>query len=324
MGRFEAAPSIAYQSEVRDVSDRFGLRNAPGPAMDWSDRARFLLTRDHSGFVLERAFVTGTVPQPDSAYVHADDGGTVEHPAGEVRRARFHRRVSIVLQNLRRVPSALREGNMTPVGILGLAALGALLMVRSRHGRARLAFLSLAGVASLAPALSHLESRFFYPLFSLVLISGIGAWAWLRETRLGRPLTDTLLTLTVLVATVPNLAPQTARLAKADLRRAAASWCRQHLAPGPILALGPGVPYWSQAPYRAIPMAAPEVIHEYARSQGAVALAFEESDLARLPMLEPFRADPVPQGFRLVHTESEGSTDTVRIFAIEDAAINSP
>ena len=104
------------------------------------------------------------------------------------------------------------------------------------------------------------------------------------------------------------------------MRREAAAWAREHLPTGPVLALEPGIPFWSGHAYRAIPMGGPDAVLAYARAQRAAALSFEDpNDLERLPLLEPFKGEQPPPGFRLLYRLARPGVGYVKFFAIEPA-----
>jgi hypothetical protein len=143
--------------------------------------------------------------------------------------------------------------------------------------------------------------------------------SWPRSKAPERILT-VLIAAAVAAAGAWHLKPQRARLEEAAMRRDAAAWAKENLPPGPVLALEPGIPYWSGHPYRAIPMGEPDAVLAFARAQKAAAFSFEDpNDLERLPLLEPFRVDPPPAGFRLLHRIERPGVGYVKLFAVEPA-----
>jgi len=325
LGRFEPFPEVHYLRLIREVDDRFGLRYTSGPRMAWSDRARFLLTEDQSAFVLESSFASGSVPTPQSAFVvpeKATFGAKVPLSSSA------NRRLTITLTNLRRVPTALQELHLVPPVLLVLGAIGVLGSLVTRRGRRRMLFLAAAFAATLLPVVSHVEGRFLFPAFAIGLVPAAAGWAWLvsaarrawPRSKVPAYVLSGLIALAVAAAGATHLRPQTERVEKALMRRDAAKWARTHLGPGPVLALEPGVPFWSEHPYRAIPMGGPDAVLAYARAQKAAALSFEDpNDLERLPLLAPFSSDPPPPGFRLVHQRVRRGVGRIRFFAIEPA-----
>ena len=191
-----------------------------------------------------------------------------------------------------------------------------------------MAFLSAALAAALLPVLSHVEGRFLFPAFALGLVPAAGGWAWLRSraergwprSKAPERILTALIAVAVAAAGAWHLKLQRVRLDEAAMRRDAAAWAKANLPPGPMLALEPGIPFWSGHPYRAIPMGHPDAVLAFARAQRAAALSFEDpNDLERLPYLAPFREDPPPSGFRLLHRLERPGVGYVKLFAIEPA-----
>ena len=325
LGRFDPFPEVRYLRLMREVDDRFGLRHAPGPRMTWSDRARFLLTQDQSSFVLESSFASGHMPAPDMTFVVPDKATYSDSvPIASTARRRF----AITTMNLRRVPTALRDMHLVPPVLAVLGLVGVIAGATTRHGRRRLLFLAAAVAAALLPIVSHVEGRFLFPAFALALFPAAAGWVWLvAAARRAWPgskgpayVLSVAIALAVAAAGATHLKAQTARLEEAAMRRDAAAWAKENLPPGPVLALEPGIPFWSGHPYRAIPMGGPDAVLAFARAQKAAAVSFEDpNDLERLPLLAPFQSDPPPAGFRLLHEVRREGVGSAKLFAIEPA-----
>jgi hypothetical protein len=325
LGRFEPFPEVRYLRLMREVDDRFGLRHASGPYMAWADRSRFLLTEDQTQFVLESSFASGHVPTPEPTFVVPEKATYREDvPLSST----VVRRLGITTQNLRRVPTALKDMHLVPAVLAVLGSIGALACVASRRGRKQLLFLACALATALFPVVSHVEGRFLFPAFALALWPAAAGWTWLvGEARRAWPRSAVpayvlwvLIAVAVAAAGATHLKAQHARLAEAAMRRDAAAWARDNLPAGPVLALEPGIPFWSGHAYRAIPMGGPEAVLAFARAQKAAAFSFEDpNDLERLPLLAPFRADTPPAGFRLLHEVKRSGVGSAKLFAVDPA-----
>lgn len=327
LGRFLAAPEVRYLQDMRDVADRYALRDAGGPYMVWSDRARLLLTADHRAFVLDEVFRTGTFPEADEI-APAPRGPEPTAPKGVFWYHVAKRRWSIVRGNLRGLPDTVLESHLVPWTAAALAAIGLVGTLGKRRRRRAWIFLAALVPAVAAPLLSHVEARFLLPGLALLLVPAAAGWGVL-DRLLGtlrgggaRPLraaAHVALVASIALAGWTHTSLQRSRFERSSAQEAAGAWAARHVAEGPLLAVEPAIPYWAGRPYRPIPAAGPDAIHDYARAVGATGLVIEvPRDAYRVPALAPFLETPPPPGFRPLPRDEDGSDGSIRFFAIED------
>jgi 4-amino-4-deoxy-L-arabinose transferase-like glycosyltransferase len=319
LGRFEPVPGITYLRDMRTVSDVYGLRDAPTPPKDWTERARFVMDASHGELLLNAWFLDRRLIPPDPRF--ADPSRATERPGqsplsvGAVRRRR-----NIVVGNLERVPAALFREHLLPVVPVALGAAGLVCLVRRRRFRA-LVFLAWIFAGTLAPFASHVEERFLYAPFAVGLAAAAVGWGALdRPIRRSVPARIGAHSM-LLAATALAVArhPFPGRDARAELlaQKRLGSEIARGLPPGPVLAVRPAVPYWAHRPYRPIPLGRPEDVLAFARTQGAVAIVLEaREDSRRRPELAPLLGDSPPEGFQTVLDLPEAGGVAMRVLRI--------
>jgi hypothetical protein len=324
LGRLALAPGIDYIRAERAVSDHLQLREMASD-VPWTSRARFMLTQDHKSFYLETFFLTGEFPEPDADVVPPAEG---ENPAVTANRGApawrlvVRRRWNIVRGNLLRVPWKAHWAHFLPPVIVALGVAGMTSACLRHRGRQALLLLVIAGIASLAPFVNHIEDRFFCLPFTIMAALAAAGWAFLDRLlrRSVAPGHARWLIVTVHLALFGWIAweggahegDRPEALARAALLRSHAASAGATLAPGPILGIDPHFPYWAARPYRPIPFGTSNGILDFARTVGAVAIVVEGNrdleerpDLAWLmrdelpPQLQVFEVVPHPEGGEL-------------------------
>src|SRR5262249_24570699 len=111
-------------------------------------------------------------PDPGSAR-EGSEGAAVSPapptPETPTLRNKLTRRVRIVFESLRGLPSALKEGHYLPIVPVALGMIGLAAGLAGRGRRRAFLLLALMALATLAPLLSHVEGRFLYAPFALGL-----------------------------------------------------------------------------------------------------------------------------------------------------------
>jgi len=334
LGRLSPVPGMQYLSDMRLVCDRLSLRDMDGPDLPWAERALFVVSADRTRRVLETWFDTRVLLPPAATF--AGVTGSPEGPApthqAQTLAGIALRRLRIVGESVRSLPSALREGHFLPVVPLLLGCAGLLAALTHRRRRRAVVFLALMGAAMLAPIASHVEARFLYAPFVLGLVVAASGWGWLAARLLpvgGRGATGRALCAGVSLAlaagvavsgvghTDGSLEPR----AREALHRGIAGEVARAAGSGPVLSVQANVPFWAGRPYRPIPVGPPAIVLDYARAQGAACLVLEGNrDLSRRPELAPLAHDPPPAGFRLVSARPALQGGELRVFRIESGA----
>jgi 4-amino-4-deoxy-L-arabinose transferase-like glycosyltransferase len=324
LGRFAPFPGIEYLQDIRKVTDHFGLRDGGRSDVPWSERARFIMTKDHSRLLLDDYFEHGRFGEPDPGQI---GGGTAPEdgasPAGLPAIAR--RRAWIFLENFTHVPRYLYWTHFLTPALVGLGAVGTIVSVRRREHRIGLAFAAFVLLVSLTPVLSHLEPRFFYPPYALgLLVAAAGASAlssWGGAARWRRALSVAVTALVVaLLARDGWRHPTGAATEPARERplKELAALVRGKVPPGRMLAVQPAFPYLVGRPYLALPLGSPEEVLTFARANDACSLVLEGArDLKRRPELGALLTDPPPAGFHLLSASEHPEGGTLRVFAVE-------
>lgn len=327
LGRFAPAPGVTYLRAMRDVSDRLGLRFAPGPDVDWTEKARFLMTADRSRLVLEAYFEDGALPEADDARVAPALPDELRREGVAKWRDLVARRLRIAWVNLLAVPRNLYWTHLLTPLFLALGSIGILAGLRNRATRLAVVFLAFLGAASLAPALSHMEGRLLYTFFAFELVACAAGWAaiagWLR--RGGGPGTRGIalvvhvgIGLAILVNGATNVVDADDSPAREPLLRRVAQESRGSMEDGPSLAVHPNFAYHTGRPYRSLPLGSPAEVLAFARANDARSLVLEgERDLRRRPELVRLFEDPLPEGFRLIASAPHPSGRELRLFALD-------
>jgi len=334
LGRFSPVPGMQYLSDMRLVCDRLSLREMDGPDLPWAERALFVVSADRTRRVLETWFDTRVLLPPAATFAGAT--GSPEGPAPIPQTPSLAgialRRLRIVGESVRSLPSALREGHFLPVVPVLLGGAGLLAALTRRRRRRAVVFLALMGAAMLAPIVSHVEARFLYAPFVLGLVVAACGWGWIgarllavgRGGATGRALcagASLALGAGVAVSGVGHTDGSLEPRAREALHRGIAGEVARAAGSGPVLSVQANVPFWAGRPYRPIPVGPPGVVLDYARAQGAACLVLEGSrDLSRRPELAPLAHDPPPAGFRLVSARPALQGGELRVFRIEGGA----
>lgn len=329
LGRWEPAPGIQYLRDTRTVSDRLRLRDVEeGPHVEWFERSQYLVAADHRRRILETYFTEGTLLAPDPGMAGTD--GPIDSEATPPRWIDLaKRRAAITLRNLRDIPYNLHAAGLLPVVAVVLGAAGVTAALRTRRSRRALGYLASLAAVAFAPALSHVEARFLYLPFALGLVVSAGGWGWLaRRLPLPRGGAARVVRVAVHVGIALAIAytgvrrhhmGHSGRFQVASFRKALAPVVARELPPGPILAVQMHVPFWAGRPYRPIPVGDIGVVLDYARSEGAAGLVFDDkNDLPRRPHLSVLMQDPPPDGLRLVLSRPLPEGGEVRVFALSD------
>lgn len=317
LGRFVPAPGIEYVRDARALADRIDLDSVGDPTIDWNEKARYMLDRDGTTFLLQAYFLEGRIPQtsagPDEP-VPVDDGRSVWR-----RRAdELGRRWYIVRSSLRALPGSLRTEHLAPVVPWALALLGLGVGLFRRGTRRSLPILVAAGIVALAPYYSHVEPRFGYPVFAGMLVFASWGWGGIAGLLSGRARAARVVVHLVIAAgaLVPALfhdpragAPTLRREAQREIAREADA----RLPEGPLLAVRPLVPYFAGRPYRALPIATPEEVLAYARHEGAAGIVLEgRVDRRERPELADWFDGRLPEGLREVAQVAAGDGGVFR------------
>jgi len=239
----------------------------------------------------------------------------------------FLRRWYIVRSNLLRLPWKAAWDHFLPPMVVALALIGMLGAARSRRGRTAAAFLALMGLASCAPVVSHLESRFFLVPFGIATIMAASGWGTVARALSRRSASRVEIALVlaahgvvlagIVLSGLRHEAPAHDALARTASLRSQGAAASAILPPGPVLAIQPHFPYWADRPYRPIPFASPSAILEYARSQGARGLVLEGArDLDQRPDLSWLTGGDLPADFRIVHRAPHPNGGELLVFEI--------
>jgi hypothetical protein len=335
LGRFSVAPGMEYIADMRAVCDRLSLRHMDGPDLPWAERTTFVVSADRTRRVLETWFDTRVLLQPAATFTGASaaPGSSVPAPGTPSLPGIAARRLRIAAESARGLPSALLDGHFLPPVPVALGVVGLAVALTRRRRRRAVLYLAAMAAVSLAPLLSHIESRFLYAPFVLGLPFAACGWGWiavhLRAVRvgdgavLGRALSAVVhvaLAALVLASGLGHTDGTVEPLGREALHRAIAAEVANTAAGGPVLAVQMNVPFRAGCPYRPIPVGPLPVVLDYARAQGASCLVLEgDRDLERRPELAPLEQDPPPAGFRLELTRSTPRGGTLRVFRIERA-----
>lgn len=326
--RLDPMPPVTYMSQMRDLTDRLGLRWVDEGRVPWPQRAAGLLSVDHRHLVLQERFNHSRSIKPDltEAAVEVADPPVGEEPA---MTDILLRRLQIAGSNTSTLQRAIRYGHFAPaiLLLLALAGLPTLLDHRRRQGSL---FLLLALAGSLTPVLSHVERRFLYVAFALILIPAAAGWTTLARVAgraagpLARTATGVGLTLLVLWAGIAHFQGQRRPPEVMITQNKAAAMLASGPA-GPVLAVQPAVPYRAGRMFRYLPVAAPEAVLEFARAQGATQILLEgDRDLYLRPDLAPLlESDSVP-GFQLAHTMEDARGGRVFILHMQNEVPATP
>ena len=308
-----------------------------GPELPWSERATYVVSADRGRRVLETWFNARVLLPPAATFSQATGSPGGHAPIAEAPTFSHiaTRRLRIIADSLRKLPSAMREGHFLPVlpVLLGIAGITAAITRPSR--RRALVFLAFMGLVTLAPLLSHIEARFLYAPFALGLVAATGGWAWIAARLLAigdsnrgdaRGLVIAsgawiVLAAGVAMSGVRHTDGIVEPIAREALHRSLAKDVARLAGGRPVLAVQSNLPFWSGCPYRPIPVGSPHVVLDYARAQGASCLVLEGTrDLRRRPELEPLLSDPPPPGYRLELLRPAPQGGELRVFRIEPAS----
>jgi hypothetical protein len=331
VGRVELTPSISYLVDMRDLSDRLGLRWIDHGSVPWDQRAQGLLTADHQARVLEERFSHTRYPEPDVEAVNlqfADIKPGVPATPGSL----IQRRANIAAGNVRQLQVAIRYGHFAPaiIVLLALAGLPRMMQPRWRMG-ALFLLMGLAG--SLVPTFSHVERRFLYVAFGLTLLPTAAGGSTLIHLA-GRVLPGRATLARVTVATGLLILMASAAVAHAQAQRRPAEWLASQqqmaavLAAGPagaILAVQPSVAYRAGRPFRMVPVASPAAVLDFARAQGATQLVLEgQRDQQIRPDLAVLSGNAPPPGFTLLHDFLDHRKTRVLIYSLDTGLETTP
>ena len=327
LGRPVLSPPMQYVSDTRWIADRFGLRDIAGSG-DWHSRALALQAATGGRFVLSTWFESRQLLEPPREAAGPEEAFEVgrHDPAHIVRR-----RITILWRNLRALPSALHWMHFLPLVPWTLALTGLGFGIR-RHARGVL-FTGLLIAAALAPLLSHIESRFLYPGFALLLLPAASGWAWLARILLpggrGRiaPGRRLVVAGTIHLALLALLArdgvAHAGTLARdPDLVRAERSLAAAVSAgpPGPLLARLPFVAFHARRPHVTLPLGTAEQVRAFMEQRGASLLVLEGAlELESRPELAPFAAASPPPGFREIVTLPHPQGGMLRLLQLDSA-----
>lgn len=324
LGRFDAAPPITYLTQIRDLSDRLGLRWMEGASVPWQQRAAGLLSADHKQLVLPERFSHSNRLAPDPASIDMELAD-LEPGRDPAVTSLLRRRLAIAAVNTVSLQSAVRYGHFAPAILVLLSLAGLPLMIHPRHRRATL-FLLLVLAGSLAPVISHVERRFLYVAFGLTLLPAAAGWQTLvrlsaraagSRARLAQAAVSAVLLLLVLGAGVAHARVQQRSVAEYRLVRQAGAALAEGPA-GAVLGVQPATSYLAGRPFRLLPVATPGAILDHARAQGATQLILEgDRDLSVRPSLDILTGDSLPPGYTLTRTMEDPRGGRVLIFSLD-------
>lgn len=327
LGRPCLFPGVDYLQSVREVAGHYGVRRLELPGVPWEDRALFLLDRDRTRFVLAEHFASHTLLPADPRWDH-ESAPVPEGPKARTRIVKeivntVRLRAFIVSRTLRKIPTAARGAHLVTPVLLVLGVVGIVAAMRSRRGRRGAAVLVGIGLLGLAPAASHVESRFLMTSFAVFCLLAARGWAVLDRTlartpRLRVP-AHAAIAAGVVVSTVSHASICTRPRADDALYREAGALIARTLPDGPLLATRPHVAWFADRPYRRLPLGGGESVADYFRSTGAAGIVINvPNESKRRADLGPLLELPPPPGFRLLaRIEGEGGRE-VRVFAPEE------
>ncbi|MCZ6833292.1 MAG: glycosyltransferase family 39 protein [Acidobacteria bacterium] len=326
LGRFDPAPPITYLTQMRDMTDRLGLRWVEGGTVPWEQRAAGLLSADHTQLILSERFSHSHRLEPDPAGVDLEFTDLKPGQAPALT-SLLRRRLAITAVNTRRLLTAVHYGHFAPAILVLLSLAGLPLLIRPGH-RGGTLFLLLVLAGSLVPVVSHVERRFLYLAFGLTLLPAAAGWQSLarlvaraagRRARLAQAVVSAVLLLLVLGAGLANARVQQRPVEQyRALEKAAAALAKGP--PGAVLAVQPAVAYLAGRPFRLLPVAKPAAVLDYARAQGATQIILEGSrDLTVRPALEGLSNGSPPPGYTLTHAMDDPRGGQALIFALDTA-----
>ncbi len=326
LGRPCLSPGVDYLQSVREVAGHYGVRRFALAGVPWEDRALFLLDRDRTRFVLAEHFASHTLlpadPRWDFASAPAPDGSRPRSSVGREFLDTVRLRTFILSRTIAQLPRQFWGAHLvTPVlTVLGLA--GVVAAMRSRRGRRGAAVLLGIGLLGLAPAASHLESRFLMTTFAASCLLAARGWAALdrglaRTPRLRAP-AHAAIAAGIVASTLSHATICPRPLADDALYREAGAVIARTVPPGPLLATRPHVPWFADRPYRRLPLGGGESAAEYFRNVGAAGIVINvPNESKRRADLGPLLELPPPHGFRLLaRIEGEGGRE-VRVLVPE-------
>jgi hypothetical protein len=324
LGRFAPSPGIEYVRDARGLSDRLGLRWVGDPSVSWNDKARYMLDRSGDRFLLDVYFLENRVPElvdPPSVAPPLADART---PRQRTRDAML-RRLRIVFGNATRIPSLLRDEHLAPPAPWGLALVGGLVALARRSARRSIPVLVATGAAALVPYSSHVEPRFGYAVFAGAILFASGGWGWLAVSLRGLlpPLrygVHAIVLASVLLPALEHDPRAGARSTRRLTQRQLGVEADRALAPGPLLAIRPIVPYFARRPYLKLPIASPDRVLDFARRRGAAGVVLEGAiDRAERPELAAWFGEHDPPGLRRVVRRDDPDGGTFLVYAVEPA-----
>jgi hypothetical protein len=338
LDRIVLAPHIEYVAAMRRVSDRLGLRWVEKKWMPWQERARGLLTVDHTRTVLQVTFETGEIPEADPAEVAIALADVKPGEPADWRQLAW-RRIRITAGNLVKLPYALKWGHFLPVVPVALGLAGLLVGLGWRRGRG-LGYVFLLTAGAVAPILSHVEGRFLYAPFALGLVVAAGGWGWLdgrlrglagnhsgAETGsrpggfpgarwMARISIHLGLGAMVLASGIDHALK--VRFPPAILAvQLKTATLMEEAPPGALMAVQPNLAYHAGRAYRMLPVGPPSTVLDYARASGASLVVMEGNrDLRLRPDLQELAGELPPEGFRLLLERPDPRGGTLRVFAV--------
>ncbi len=325
LGHPSLAPTVEYLSVMRDLTDRLGLRDVPGPPLPWQERAKALPTADHRALVLTEVFVHGRPADPDPEQVALEEASVAPGEAHDPWLV-LMRRIHIVRGNVTRLYSVAKWHHfLTPLPLV-LAGIGLAHGLSRRRLRRGVLFVLLLAAGGLAPLLSHVEGRFLHAPHALGLILAAGGWGWLDRQLAGRwgragGLLRAGVGLLVAAALlhagwrhVQGLRADPAIRAAQEVAAAAAGAAP----PGSLLGTQPDLAFLAGRPFRLLPVGPAATVHDHALAQGAALLALEgERDAQLRPHLPELAAGVAPPGFRLIHAQPDPRGGWLRLYQVE-------
>jgi hypothetical protein len=324
LGRVDFAPPITYLTQMRDLSDRLGLRWVEGAPVPWQQRAAGLLSADHKERILPERFSHSRRLEPDPAAINVEFAD-LQPGRDPAITSLLRRRLAIAAGNTAHLKTAVRYGHFAPAILVLLSLAGLPLLIHPRHRHGSL-FLLLVLAGSLAPVFSHVERRFLYVAFALTLLPAAAGWQALvhlaaraagRWARPAQAAVSAGLLLLVLGAGLAHARVEQRPATEYELAKQAAAVLAQGPA-GAILAVQPALAYLAGRPFRLLPVATPAAILDYARSQGATQVVLEGSrDLSVRPALDPLSGDSPPPGYTLTHAVDDLRGGRILIFSLE-------
>jgi hypothetical protein len=328
LGRPSLLPGVDYLQSVREVAGQYGVRRFQLPGVPWEDRALFLLDRDRTRFVLAEHFASHTFLPADRRW----DFESAPAPNGPSPRANIGRtvlntvrlRAFVLSRTLVQLPRQFWGAHLVTPVLLALGIVGIVAAIRSRRGRRGAAVLVRIGLLGLAPAASHLESRFLMTTFAVGCLVAARGWSFLDRAlentpRLRAPAHAAIAA--GIVASTLSHASICPRLPSDEaLYREAGAVIARTIPDGPLLATRPHVAWFADRPYRRLPLGGGESVADYFRSIGAAGIVINvPNEATRRADLGPLLELPPPDGFRLLaRIEGEDGRE-VRILAPEDA-----